>query len=70
MPETDRNTGSVRFNSRLGERATVEGGFQVSQLEQVSDFTPEQRAAGLKHNEVRSYAATPPSRSRSSEISR
>jgi hypothetical protein len=55
-PETDRYTGTVRFNSRLWDRVVVEGGFLVSELEQVSEYTPEQLAAGLRDNSVRRYS--------------
>jgi hypothetical protein len=57
IPETNRYTGTIRFNSRLGDRAVIEGGFLVSELEQVSEYTPEQRAAGLRDNSVRYYGA-------------
>ena len=57
VPETDRYTGTIRFNSRIGERATLEGGFVVSELEQVSEYTPRQRAASLRDNSVRTYGA-------------
>lgn len=57
VPETDRNTVSFRFNSRLFGRAVIEGGFQYSELEQVGQYTPDQRSAGLEGNEVRYYAA-------------
>jgi hypothetical protein len=56
-PETDRYTGSLRFNSSIGDRAVLEGGFLVSELEQVSEYTPDQRAVGLKGNSVRTYGA-------------
>ncbi len=56
-PETDRYTGTIRFNSRLGDRLVAEGGFLISELEQVSKYTPDQRANGLRDNTVRSYGA-------------
>lgn len=57
VPDTDRTTGTARLRSRLGERAVLQGSFQVSHLEQVEDFTPLQRAAGLRDNAVDHYAA-------------
>jgi hypothetical protein len=57
VPDTDRSTGTIRFNSRIGDRAVVEGGFQVSELEQVGDRTPDQDSAGLRGNSVRTYSA-------------
>ncbi|MBW2271117.1 MAG: hypothetical protein JRH16_21400 [Deltaproteobacteria bacterium] len=57
VPSSNRYTGSARFNSRIGERAVLEGSFQISELEQVASFTPDQAAAGLKDNSVRYYAA-------------
>ncbi len=56
-PNTNRSTGTLRFNSRLGKRGVIEGGFQISQIEQVAEFSPDQNAAGLLHNRVRSYSA-------------
>jgi len=52
VPDTDRTTGSVRLQSRLGERAVVEGGFQVSHLQQVGSETIPQEIAGLDDNEL------------------
>jgi hypothetical protein len=57
IPSSDRYTGSARVNSRIGERAVLEGGFQYSQLDQVAGFTPDEVAAGLRDNTVRSYSA-------------
>jgi hypothetical protein len=57
IPDTDRSTGSIRLHSRIGERAVLEGGFQVSHLEQVDDFTPWQRRDGLSDNELMYYSA-------------
>jgi hypothetical protein len=57
VPSSNRYTGSARFNSRIGERAVLEAGFQISELEQVDPFTPDQAAAGLRDNSVRTYAA-------------
>lgn len=52
VPDTDRTTGSVRLQSRLGERAVVEGGFQISHLQQVASETAGQRAVGFGDNEL------------------
>jgi hypothetical protein len=52
VPDTDRFTGRLLLRSPLGDRAVVEGGFQASLLEQVDDFTPLQRSAGLRDNSV------------------
>jgi len=57
VPSSDRYTGSVRFNSAIGERAVLEGGFQVVELEQSGQLTPRQISAGLDHNSVRYYGA-------------
>jgi hypothetical protein len=57
IPDTNRNTGSIRLHSRIGERAVLEGGFQVSHIEQVDTFTPDQRATGLSDNELMYYSA-------------
>lgn len=52
VPDTDRTTGSVRLQSRLGDRAALEGGFQVSHLQQVASQTIPQEVAGLDDNEL------------------
>jgi hypothetical protein len=57
IPDTDRSTGSVRLHGRIGERATLHGGFQASRVKQVDTFTPWQRRDGLKHNELMYYSA-------------
>ena len=57
IPDTDMSTGTLRLNSRIGDRAVLEGGFQVSRVEQVGDLTPAQRANGLKDNSVLYYSA-------------
>ena len=57
IPETDRTTGSVRLNARIGERAVIHGGLQVSSLDQEGDRTPLQEIAGLRGNKVRFYSA-------------
>jgi hypothetical protein len=57
IPNTDRSTGSIRLHSRIGERAVLEGGFQVSHLEQADDLTPWQRRDGLTDNELMYYSA-------------
>ena len=56
VPDTDRTTGTARLRGRLGDRAVLEAGFQGSVLEQVDDFTPLQRANGLRDNQVFFYA--------------
>jgi hypothetical protein len=56
-PSSDRYTGTARFNSRVGDRVQLEGGFQISQLEQAGDRTPEQRRADLDDVEVRTTSA-------------
>jgi hypothetical protein len=55
-PDTDRYTGTARLRGRIGERAVLEGGFQASTLEQVEDYTPSQRAAGLRDNSLQYYS--------------
>jgi hypothetical protein len=57
IPDTDRYTGSVRLHSRIGERATLEGGFQASYLKQVDTSTPWQRRDGLNDNALMYYSA-------------
>jgi opacity protein-like surface antigen len=52
IPDTDRYTGTARFRSRVAERAVLEGGLQLSVLEQVDDRTPFQHAAGLRDNRL------------------
>jgi hypothetical protein len=50
VPDTDRVTGTVRAQSRIGERAQIHGGFQFAQLEQVPRRRPDQRTANLDDN--------------------
>ena len=57
VPDTDRSTGTIRINSRIGERAILEGGFQISSVEQVDDRTPAQLTSGLTDNSLRYYSA-------------
>jgi hypothetical protein len=57
IPDTDRITGSAQLQRRFGERAALYGGFQGTSLKQVGNFTPNQLAAGLRDNAVRSYSA-------------
>jgi len=57
IPDTDRYTGTARLRGRIGERAVLEGGFQISMLEQVDDLTPFQSAAGLRDNRLYYYSA-------------
>lgn len=56
IPDSDRVTGTVLLQSRIGEWAVLEGGFHVSRLEQVGDFTPTQVAAGLDDNQLLFYS--------------
>jgi hypothetical protein len=56
IPDTDRTTGSVRLNTRIGKRAVIHGGLQISQLDQEGDRTPIQTLAGLQDNKVRFYS--------------
>jgi len=56
IPETDRTTGSVRLSTRIGERAVIHGGLQISSLDQEGDRTPLQEIAGLRGNKVRFYS--------------
>jgi hypothetical protein len=57
VPNSDRSTGTIRLNGRLGNRGVIEGGFQIGQLEQVAELTPDQNIAELTDNRVRYYAA-------------
>lgn len=56
IPDTNRTTGSVRLNTRIGKRAVIHGGLQISQLDQAGDRTPFQELAGLQDNKVRFYS--------------
>lgn len=56
IPDTDRTTGTLRLNSRLGERAAVHGGLQISSLNQEGTRTAAQRAVGLRGNKVLFYS--------------
>ena len=52
VPSTDRLTGSVRLRGRPHDLMVVTGSARVSRLEQVSNRTPAQLAAGLDDNAV------------------
>ncbi len=56
IPDTDRNTGTVRLNTRLGDRLAVHGAFRVSSLQQKGDRTPDQMSSGLGNNELLFYS--------------
>ncbi len=56
IPDTDRYTGTLRLRGRIGERATLEGGFQAAVLEQVPGYTPLQDAFGLRNNQIQFYS--------------
>jgi hypothetical protein len=56
IPDTDRTTGTVRLNSRLGERAVVHGGLQISSLNQEGTRTPRQEFVGHRGNKVLFYS--------------
>ena len=56
IPDTDRTTGSVRLNTRIGKRAVIHGGLQISELDQEGDRTPSRSIAGLRDNKVRFYS--------------
>jgi hypothetical protein len=58
VPNTDRYSGTLQLNSRIGDRVVLEGGFQYTRLEQVPELTPDQDLAGLADNSVRSLAAS------------
>jgi hypothetical protein len=55
-PDTDRTTGTMRLNSRLGERAVIHGGLQVSSLHQERTRTSAQKASGLRENKLLFYS--------------
>jgi len=57
VPDTDRTTGSARFQRRFGERALLHGGFQGASLKQGGDYTAGQLAAGMRENAIRFYSA-------------
>jgi hypothetical protein len=57
VPDTDRYTGTARLRGRIGERTVLEGGFQLSMLEQTDDFTPFARTAALRDNRLYYYSA-------------
>lgn len=50
VPDTDRTTGTLRLQSRIGDRAAIRGAVQMALLEQVDSETPEQRTEGLDDN--------------------
>ncbi len=56
IPDSDRLTGTARIHSRIGEDAVINGGFQVSRLEQVGD-TPLQTSVGFGQNQIMHYSA-------------
>jgi hypothetical protein len=56
IPDTDRTTGSMRLNTRIGKRAVIHGGLQVSNLNQEGDRTPLQELAGRRGNKVLFYS--------------
>jgi hypothetical protein len=55
IADTDRITGAVMLQSRIGDRAVLESGFHVSRLEQVNDYKPTQLTSGLKNKELLFY---------------
>lgn len=57
IPDTNRTTATALLQSRIGERAVVEGGFQISRLKQVDSFTPTQDRNDLDDNELVFYSA-------------
>jgi hypothetical protein len=57
IPDTNRHTGSVRLHGRIGDRAVLAGGFQVSHLEQADTRTPWQQRDGLNDNKLMYYSA-------------
>ncbi|HKA15515.1 MAG TPA: hypothetical protein VKH41_10900 [Myxococcota bacterium] len=56
VPDTDRYTSTARFRSLLGQRAVIEGGLQLSLLEQAGNFTPLEEQAGLDTNRLYYYS--------------
>ena len=56
IPDTNRTTGSVRLNTRIGKRVVIHGGLQISELDQEGNRTPFQELAGLQDNKVRFYS--------------
>jgi hypothetical protein len=58
IPNTNRTTGSVRLNTRIGERAVIHGGLQISSLTQEGNRTPLQEIAGLRGNQVLFYSGS------------
>jgi hypothetical protein len=56
IPDTGRTTGTVRLNTRLGERAVLHGGLQMSTLDQEGTRTAAQKATGLRSNKVLFYS--------------
>ena len=55
IPETNRYTGSLALQGRIFDRVSLEGRFMVSEIEQVSAYTPDQNRDDLRDNRVRSY---------------
>jgi hypothetical protein len=56
IPDTDRTTGTLRLNSRVGDRAVVRGGLQVSSLRQAGTRTQGESQAGLHRNKLLFYS--------------
>jgi hypothetical protein len=56
VPDTDRSTGALRLHSRVGERAVLHGGVQVSSLRQQRTRTSREKAAGQHRNKLLFYS--------------
>jgi hypothetical protein len=57
VPNTNQSTGTVRLSSQFGERVRLDGGMQMTYLEQTGDRTPDQTSAGLDDTSVTYYSA-------------
>jgi hypothetical protein len=57
VPNTDQSTGTIRLTSKIGERVQLDGGLQLTRLEQTGDRTPNQKSAGMDDNSVTYYSA-------------
>lgn len=57
VPSTRRRTGEAGLHLRIGERAVVTAGFQLTRLEQDERRTPAQQAVGLDTNKTTVYSA-------------
>jgi hypothetical protein len=56
IPDTDRTTGTLRLNSRVGKGAVIHGGLQFSSLRQERTRTDAEKLAGQHRNKLFFYS--------------